>query len=213
MECYVEFDEEFSKEMIAKFTDVFEFFKNNAVDENSLIRRLHLGYTAMRPEAFDFVASEFPWLEEMRIKYNLSKRLNFLETIGMPGSGKQTFEPHIDGKPGDPHVMFNIPLINCTNATVTRWLMPRQDFNPVLLSNNGTKTERITGATPHLPKDIEFDIIAETSFTDRAVLFRSDIYHAVENNDMSGKPRIMMHWWFPAGVTMEQAKKNFNEFL
>ena len=206
-ECFFELNDELSKDLIPKFRDVFYFFKKNAVDKDSLIRKLHLGYTAMRPEAFDFVAAEFPWLEEFRLKYGLTKKLNFLETNG---TEKPEFLPHIDGKLGELEVMFNAPILNCTPETVTYWVEPKVLIEPILLCENGSKTSTAYGATPHLPPDTEYSIITSHSFTDKCALFRSNVYHGVKNNSQSDDYRIMMHWWFPADVSWNNAMEKFS---
>ena len=206
-ECFFELSEDFSQEWLPKFTAVFEFYKRHAVDKDSLLRKLHLGYTAMRSEAFDFVAAEFPWLEDFRVRHNLDKKLNFLETHGID---KPEFKIHIDGRPGDPEVMFNVPILNCTAETVTYWVQPVDDFNPVLSCENGTNNNSKHGATPHLPANVRYDIIAQHSFTNKAALFRSDIYHGVINNSNRDEYRIMMHWWFPKGTSWSMAKTYFD---
>lgn len=210
IECFVEMDEAFSKEMIYKLTDVFHFFKANAVDNESLIRKLHLGYTAMREEAFDFVAEEFPWLEEFRDEFGLSKRLNFLETHGID---KPEFKIHIDGKPGAPYVMFNTPILNCNTDTTTFWVQPKTDFDPVMACENGDSADTKRGATPHLPEDIEYDLIDKTSFTNKCALFRSDIYHGVINSSNKDEYRIMCHWWFPNNFEWREAKLMFGDYV
>ena len=206
IECFKEMNETFSRIIIEKLTDVFLFYKENAIDKNSLIRKLHLGYTAMRPEAFDFVAEEFPWLEEFRKEYNLTKKLNFLETHGID---KPEFKAHIDGSPGKPHVMFNTPILNCTDETVTYWVKPNGDFNPILQCENSTNSDTKHGATPHLPEDTPVDLIQKYSFTNRCVLFRSDIYHGVLNMSNKDEYRIMSHWWFPDFYSWESAINSF----
>jgi len=207
-DCIVEFSQEFSNEFIPKFREVFYFFKEHAVDENSLIRKLHLGYTAMRPEAFDFVASEFSWLEEFRLKFGLDKKLNFLETHGLE---KPEFKLHIDGNPGDPSMMFNCPILNCTNETTTYWIEPLEEYETKLLCENGTKTEKKYGATPHIPDDIKYRIIHNHSIVDRCVLFRSDIFHGVKNTTNRDEYRIMMHWWFPKSI--QWSKGNISKIV
>lgn len=209
-ECFKELNEQFSNKLISEFKKVYLFYKEHAVDSDSLIRKLHLGYTAMRPEAFDFVAQQFPWLEEFRVKYNLEKKLNFLETHGLE---KKTFEPHIDGKVGNPSVMFNCPILHCTTETVTYWVNPVEDVTPVLLCENGNSHETRKGATPHLPKNAIYNKICEHSFTNKAALFRSDIYHGVVNNTNRNEYRIMMHWWFPKGVSWDDAVDSFKEHI
>lgn len=196
-DCLVEFSKQFSEKYIFKFREVYYFFKKHAIDENSLIRKLHLGYTAMRPEAFDFVAKEFPWIEEFRVNFGLEKKLNFLESNGIE---KPEFKLHIDGKVGDPSVMFNCPILNCTNETVTYWIEPLEDYDTILLCENGTKTEKKYGATPHLSENTKYRIIHSQSIIDRCVLFRSDIFHGVKNNSNRNEDRIMMHWWFPKSI-------------
>lgn len=196
-DCLAEFSKEFSEIYIPKFREVFYFFKENAVDENSLIRKLHLGYTAMRPEAFDFVANVFPWLEDFRVKFGLEKKLNFLETNGLE---KPEFKLHIDGQIGDPSVMFNCPVLNCTNETVTYWIEPQEEYDTILLCENGTKTEKKYGATPHISENTKYRIVHTYSITDRCVLFRSDVFHGVKNKSNRNEDRIMMHWWFPKTV-------------
>lgn len=209
MKCYRELSKEFSDEYIPKFKEVYYFFKQNAVDENSLIRKLHLGYTAMREEAFDFASYEFPWLEEFRVKYNLSKRLNFLETHGLD---KPVFEPHIDGKEFN-EVMFNVPVLNCTNETVTTWVEALEDFDPVLLCENKMETRSIKGATPHIPDGVKYREVCSHRIVDRALLFRSNIFHKVSNNSARDEYRIMMHWWFPDYTTFEQAETYYASVL
>ena len=204
---YIELDKEFSDFYIPKFKEVFYFFKKNAIDKESLIRKLHLGYTAMRPEAFDFVTSHFPWLEEFRLKYNLEKKLNFLETHGIE---KSEFKLHIDGEKGNPEVMLNVPILNCTTETLTYWVQPKIEFNPELKCENGTNSDTKSGATPHLPENIEYDVISQHSFTNRISLFRSDIYHGVINKTNRDEYRIMMHWWFPKGFTWNQSLDIFD---
>lgn len=206
---YKELNKEFSNEYIPKFKEVYHFFKLNAVDENSLIRKLHLGYTAMRDEAFDFVSNEFPWLEEFRLKYNLSKRLNFLETHGLE---KPTFEPHIDGKEFN-EVMFNVPILNCTDETTTTWVEPIEKFEPVLLCENKTESSTIKGATPHIPDGVKYIDICSTQITNRAVLFRSNKFHKVINTTGRDEYRIMMHWWFPDYTTFDEAEKYYASVL
>jgi len=206
---YRQLSEEFSKLYIPKFTEVYHFFKKNAVDENSLIRKLHLGYTAMREEAFDYVAEEYSFLEEFRVEYNLSKRLNFLETHGL---NKPTFEPHIDGKEYN-EVMFNVPILNCTKETTTIWVEPEEDFDPILLCQNKSETDTKKGATPHLPDEIKYKVVCEYNFTNRAVLFRSNKYHKVINNTGRDEYRIMMHWWFPDHTTFDQAEGYYASVL
>lgn len=200
---YLELNKEFSEEYIPKFREVYYFFKENAIDENSLIRKLHLGYTAMNEEAFDFAVTKFPWLEDFRVKYNLSKRLNFLETHGLE---KPTFEPHIDGKLYN-EVMLNVPTLNCTNETTTIWVEPNEDFEPVLLCENKTESSTKRGATPHIPDGIEYAEVCSTKIIDRAVLFRSNKYHKVINTTQRDEYRIMMHWWFPDYTTFDEAEK------
>jgi len=204
--CFLELNETFSQEYITKFKEVFYFFKKNAIDKDSLIRKLHLGYTAMRPEAFDFVSAEFPWLEEFRLKHNLTKKLNFLETHGLD---KTEFKIHIDGKLGDPEVMFNVPILNCTTETKTFWVRPLEEFTSELKCENGTNSDTKRGSTPHLPEDIKYEIISEHSFTNKCSLFRSDIFHGVINNSLRDEYRIMMHWWFPKEVTWNDSLDKF----
>lgn len=201
MNYYKELSEEFSNYYIPKFREIYYFFKENAVDENSLIRKLHLGYTAMREEAFDFVSKEYPWLEQFRIEYGLSKRLNFLETHGKE---KKTFELHIDGKEYN-EVMFNAPILNCTNETKTYWVEPKESFDPILLCENKGNKDTKKGATPHLPENILYEVVSEYSFTNRCALFRSNKYHGVINNTNRDEYRIMMHWWFPDYTTWDTA--------
>ena len=209
MNYYRELNQEFSDIYIPKFREVFYFFKKNAVDQNSLIRKLHLGYTAMREEAFDFVAQEFPWLEEFRVKYQLSKRLNFLETHGLD---KKTFEPHIDGKEYN-EVMLNVPILNCTVETKTYWVKPKEKFDPILLCENKSVSDTKKGATPHLPDNIVYDIECEYTFTNRCALFRSNAYHGVINNTNRDEYRIMMHWWFKDYTKFEEAEKYYASLL
>lgn len=201
---------EFSNQYQNKFKDVFYFYKKHATDENSLIRKLHLGYTAMRPKAFDFVADKFPWLEEFRKKYQLTKKLNFLETNGIH---KNKFEPHIDGLLNDPRVMFNFPILNCTTETVTSWVEPLESVTPIYAAENYSTNKRIAGATPHLPKNTKYKVLKSHSFTDRASLFRSNVYHMVENNSNRDEYRIMMHWWFPPNIDWEQANDIFKNCI
>lgn len=206
---YQELSQDFSEEYIPKFQEVFAFFKTHAVDENSLLRKLHLGYTAMRPEAFDFVSEEFHWLEEFRNEYGLSKRLNFLETHGKE---KRTFELHIDGKEFN-EVMFNVPILHCTTETRTYWVEPLQEFDPVLLCENKSNMDTKRGATPHLPNNVHYDIVEQYSFTNRCALFRSNKYHGVANNTNRDEYRIMMHWWFPDYVSWQDAAIPFKDHL
>ena len=206
---YRELHKEFSEEYIPKFKEVYYFFKENAVDENSLIRKLHLGYTAMREEAFDHAAEQFPFLEDFRIKYNLSKRLNFLETHGLD---KPTFEPHIDGKPYN-EVMFNVPILNCTDETTTTWVEPDTDFDPVLLCENKSESSTQKGATPHIPDGVTYREAVTTSITDRAVLFRSNKFHKVINTTGRDEYRIMMHWWFKDYTTFDEAENYYASVL
>jgi hypothetical protein len=198
---YREFNKEFSELYIPRFREVYYFFKKHAVNENSLIRKLHLGYTAMREEAFDFVSLEFPWLEDFRIKYNLSKRLNFLETHGIK---KPTFEPHIDGKEYN-EVMFNVPILNCSKETTTTWVEPIEDFDTVLLCENKSENNTKKGATPHLPDNVKYIEVCNYNITDRAILFRSNKFHKVTNNTKRDEYRIVMHWWYPDYFTWDQA--------
>ena len=163
----------------------------------------------MRKEAFDFVSFEFPWLEDFRKKYNLSKRLNFLETHGL---NKPTFSPHIDGKEYN-EVMFNVPILNCTTETKTYWVKPKREFNPILLCEDRKTSETKKGATPHLPEDIEFDVVCEFSFTNKCTLFRSNIYHGVINKTNKDQYRIMMHWWFPDYMKFEEAERYYDSVL
>ena len=209
MTYYREINQEFSDQYIPKFREVYYFFKENAVDEDSLIRKLHLGYTAMREEAFDRAAEEFPFLEEFRVEYNLSKRLNFLETHGLD---KPTFEPHIDGKEYN-EVMFNVPILNCTDETTTTWVEPVEDFDPILLCENKSESSRRKGATPHIPDGVEYIEAATTTITDRAVLFRSNKFHRVDNRTGRDEYRIMMHWWFPDYTTFEDAEEYYASVL
>jgi len=206
---YQELSKEFSEEYIPRFQEVYYFFKKHAVDESSLIRKLHLGYTSMRPAAFDFVASEFPWLEEFRLKHNLSKRLNFLETHGIE---KPIFEPHIDGKEFN-EVMFNVPILNCTNETTTTWVEPIGDFEAILLCENKSETSTKKGATPHLPPDTEYKEVCSLQITDRALLFRSNKFHKVINNTNRDEYRIMMHWWFNDHTTFDEAEEYYDSVL
>ena len=196
-DCIKEFGEEFSNTYIPQFREVFYFFKRNAVDNNSLIRKLHLGYTAMRPEAFDFVSNEFPWIEEFRLKFGLEKKINFLETHGL---SKPEFKLHIDGTPGAPSMMFNCPILNCTEETTTYWVEPMEDYETILLCENGTNGEKKHGATPHIPEGIKYRTIHSDTITNRCVLFRSDIFHGVKNISNRDEYRIMMHWWFPKSI-------------
>lgn len=200
---YREFNKDFSEEYIPKFREVYYFFKENAVDENSLIRKLHLGYTAMREEAFDFASLKFPWLEDFRVKYNLSKRLNFLETHGLE---KPIFEPHIDGQEFN-EVMFNVPILNCTNETTTTWVEPIEEFVPVLLCENKTESSTKKGATPHLPDGVKYVEACSINITDRIVLFRSNKFHKVINSTNRDEYRIMMHWWFNDHFTFNMAEE------
>lgn len=202
VECFRELTDEFSNSYRHKFIEVYDFFKHHAINKDSLIRKLHLGYTAMRPSAFDFVADEFPWLEEFRIQHGLDKKLNFLETHGLE---KPEFKIHIDGTPGNPSVMFNMPIINCTHETTTYWVEPITPFVPVMSCENGTNNNTANGATPHLPTDVMYNIISQHSFINNASLFRSDIYHGVLNKTNRDEYRIMMHWWFPPAVTWDIA--------
>lgn len=206
VECFKEINETFSEVVITKLTEVFYFYKDHAVDRDSLIRKLHLGYTAMRPEAFDFVAEEFPWIEEFRKEYNLAKKLNFLETDGFD---KAEFKAHIDGSPGKPHVMFNTPIINCDINTITYWVEPLEEFDPVLQCENRTNYDKKNGATPHLPENIKINLIHKHSFTNKCSLFRSDIYHGVLNMTNKKEHRIMSHWWFPDYFTWNEAIESF----
>lgn len=206
---YQELTKEFSDLYIPKFREVYYFFKNHAVDDSSLIKKLHLGYTSMREEAFDFVAYNFPWLEEFRLKFNLSKRLNFLETHGIE---KPTFEPHIDGQQFN-EVMFNVPILNCTAETTTIWVEPIGNFEPILLCENKTETSTKKGATPHLPEGIEYTEACSCTITEKAVLFRSNKFHKVINATGRDEYRIMMHWWFPDYTTFDQAEKYFVSVL
>lgn len=208
--CFVELSQNFSKLHIDAFTEVFYFFKKHAIDKDSLIRKLHLGYTAMRPEAFDFVVDNFPWIEEFRLRMGLSKRLNFLETHGLD---KPEFKIHIDGKPGQPHVMFNVPILNCTTETITYWVEPLDSFDPILACENSTSDDTSRGATPHMPESTKFEVLTSHSFTSRAALFRSDIYHGVKNTSNRNEYRIMMHWWFPDYVTWDSAVNMFKDHL
>lgn len=209
MNYYKELSEDFSQYYIPKFQEVFYFFKENAVNENSLIKKLHLGYTAMKPEAFDFVSSRFSWLENFRLKYGLSKRLNFLETHGL---NKKTFEPHIDGKEFN-EVMLNFPIFNCTVETITTWVEPIEDFEPILLCENKTNTSTKKGATPHIPDGVKYIETCSYNFTNRAVLFRSNKFHKVTNNTNRDEYRIVMHWWFPDYTKFEEAEKYYDSVL
>lgn len=206
---YKEMNSEFSQKYIPLFREIFYFFKSHAKNEDSLIRKLHLGYTAMREEAFDFVAAEYPWLEDFRKDYGLSKRLNFLETHGKE---KSKFELHIDGKEYN-EVMFNVPILNCTNETITYWVEPKETFDPVLLCENKSNSSTKKGATPHLPENIDYDIVAEYSFVDRCALFRSNKYHGVINKTNRDEYRIMMHWWFSDYTTFEEAEEKYASVL
>ena len=206
VECFKELTEEFSKNLINNLTEGFMFYKQYAVDKDSLIRKLHLGYTAMRPDAFDFVAEEFPWLEEFRKQYNLTKKLNFLETDGLD---KKEFKVHIDGEPEKPSVMLNSPILNCTKDTVTYWVEPQEKFDPILQCENGTNNQKSHGATPHLPDNVPVNLIQKHSFTNKCALFRSDIYHGVINNSNKKEQRIMSHWWFPDYYKWEHAVNSF----
>ena len=206
---FKELNTEFSDEYIPKFTEVYYFFKKHAIDENSLIRKLHLGYTAMRPMAFDFVVESFPWLEDFRLKYNLSKRLNFLETHGLE---KPKFEPHIHGQFYN-EVMLNAPILNCTKETITQWVEPKTNFDPILLCENKSSSNPKKGATPHIPDGIEYDIVCEHSFTNKIALFRSNKFHKVINNSGRNEYRIMMHWWFNDHFTFDMAEEVCDSLL
>lgn len=201
-DCFRELSLEKSQKYIHMFRSVFSFVSAHAGQDYSQIRRLHLGYTAMREPAFDFISAEFPWLEDFRRSMSLEKKINFLETNGVE---KKEFLPHVDGKNNAPIAMFNVPILNCTSETKTYWVEPIADFKPVLLCENGTKGDTKLGATPHLPSDVPFRVVAEHSFTDRCVLFRSNVFHGVKNNSMSSSPRIMMHWWFSDGIDWKKA--------
>jgi hypothetical protein len=209
-QCFHEFTDEFSNELIPRFRDVFEFVKLHSDSEASGIRRLHLGYTAMREHAFDFITREYPWLEDFRCKMGLEKKLNFLETNGLD---KSEFKPHIDGKPGNPAVMFNAPIQNCTDQTETYWVEPLEEMTPVLLCENGQSSERVRGATPHLPPQTPFRILQSHHFTNRCALFRSDIFHGAINRSKSADPRIMMHWWYPPQISWEIAVHQNHKYL
>lgn len=204
LECFHEFNDDFSRNWVPKFREVFHFVEEHAGHDYSMIRKLHLGYTAMREPAFDFIACEFPWLEDFRREFGLVKRLNFLETDGFE---KREFKPHIDGSNGNPTVMFNVPIQNCTLETKTYWVQPLVEVEPVLLCENGTNGERLKGATPHLPPDAAFKVICEHSFTTRCALFRSDIFHGVINDSRNKQSRIMMHWWYPPNTNWGKAKE------
>jgi hypothetical protein len=209
-DCVREFSSAFSQNLIPAFQTVFEFFKEHAIDQNSLIRKLHLGYTAMRPEAFDFVCFNFPWIRIFQNEMGLTNKINFLETHPKL---KPSFQPHIDGKNGNPHVMLNCPIQRCNQYSTTSWVLASEKFDPILQAENGDTQETSRGATPHIPSGIKYNIIANHCFTDKISLFRSDIYHMVHNKDDSDESRIMMHWWFPPEVTWENAVARFSDLL
>jgi hypothetical protein len=193
-DCIRPFNKQFSEEVIPQLTELFSFFRKHATSPTSILKKLHLGYTCMNDDAYDFVASCNPWVERFRQELGLSKRLNFLETNGIH---KPKFMPHIDGRDGNPQVMLNIPIQNCDENTTTTWWQPLEAFEPFLAAENYSTGDTKRGATPHLPEYVPRRKIAEYTFTDRAALFRSDVYHSVDNHTDNDTDRIMFHWWFP----------------
>lgn len=180
-EFYQELSDEFSSLWLPRFRSLY--------DKVHASQNAHHAYWkyVLHPDRIksDYL-KDFPWLTEVPT-WNIDENL----IIFFKNSGKDY--NHIMAHKDPDNVVWSItmPLYGCDNDTVTTWLDPIENENTYRAdaSKGYDNNVEMLGC--------DYNEIESYSFNNRAIIFKSDVWHKARTNHNRDETRVLAKLWVP----------------
>lgn len=178
---YQELSDEFSSLWLPRFRSLY--------DKVHASQNAHHAYWkyVLHPDRIksDYL-KDFPWITEVPT-WNIDENL----IIFFKNSGKDY--NHIMAHKDPDNVVWSItmPLYGCDNDTVTTWLDPIENENTYRAdaSKGYDNNVEMLGC--------DYKEIESYSFNNRAIIFKSDVWHKARTNHNRDETRVLAKLWVP----------------
>jgi hypothetical protein len=195
-EFYQELSDEFSNLWLPRFRSLY--------DKVHASQNAHHAYWkyVLHPDRIksDYL-KDFPWITEVPT-WNIDENL----IIFFKNSGKDY--NHIMAHKDPDNVVWSItmPLYGCDNDTVTTWLDPIENENTYRAdaSKGYDNNVEMLGC--------DYKEIESYSFNNRAIIFRSDVWHKARTNHNKDETRVLAKLWVP-NLQYEYMQEVLGEYL
>ncbi len=193
---YQELSDEFSSLWLPRFRSLY--------DKVHASQNAHHAYWkyVLHPDRIksDYL-KDFPWLTEVPT-WNIDENL----IIFFKNSGKDY--NHIMAHKDPDNVVWSItmPLYGCDNDTVTTWLDPIENENTYRADASKGYDDNVEML------GCDYKEIESYSFNNRAIIFRSDVWHKARTNHNRDETRVLAKLWVP-NLQYEYMQEVLGEYL
>lgn len=177
---YIELNEEFSNLWIPRFKSLY-----NMVHETQYCDHAWWKYVVKPNHIENRYLKHFPWLTQVP-SFDMNEHM----IIFFKSNGEKYNHniAHID--PNDIHWSITLPIIGCTDETVTNWVEPVQSQEIFRSTTDaGDKTVDM------LKGDVR--IIDNYCFNDKAIVFNSSVWHEAITSHRRDEDRVLAKLWTP----------------
>lgn len=178
---YQELSDEFSSLWLPRFRSLY--------DKVHASQNAHHAYWkyVLHPDRIksDYL-KDFPWLTEVPT-WNIDENL----IIFFKNSGKDY--NHIMAHKDPDNVVWSItmPLYGCDSDTVTTWLDPIENENTYRADGSKGYDDNVEML------GCDYNEIESYSFNDRAIIFKSDVWHKARTKHNRDETRVLAKLWVP----------------
>lgn len=192
---YQELSDEFSQLWIPRFRSLYD-----KVHETQNAHHAYWKYV-LHPDRIksDYV-KEFPWLTEVPT-WNIDN--NLIIFFKNSGVGHKHVRAHKD--PDNVVWSITMPIYGCDKDTVTSWLESAKE-----VTGRGDASKGYDDNVEMLRSD--YNIIESYSFTNRAIIFKSDVWHEAYTHHNKNDTRVLAKLWVP-NLSYEYMQEVLGEHL
>lgn len=177
MDYYYPLSKEWTQDWAEKFIPLYEYLVRNP----SKCKYINYKYVCFSEHSKSLV-KKFPFIKDIP-NFDYKDESMYFAFLTLNGKNKKSWTPHID--PDNTKWDITLPLLNCTNETITTWLDPLEETRDI----RGDETMQVyTG---------EYKVLAKTSITDHALVLRSDILHKVDIMHDRDETRVVVKFFIP----------------
>lgn len=192
-----ELSTEFSNLWIPRFRSLYD-----QVHETQNAHHAYWKYV-LHPERIksDYI-SKFPWLNEVPT-WNIDNDL-IIFFKNNSGQGYKHVKAHID--PDNIVWSITLPIYGCDSDTVTSWLEPKTNVKSYRADANKGYDDNVKML------GVEYNEIESFSFNEKAIIFKSDVWHKAYTNHDRNETRVLAKLWVP-NLSYEYMKETLGEHL
>ena len=179
-EHFIELNEKFSNLWIPRFKALYDVVHKTQYCDHAWWK-----YVVKPHHIKNKYLQDFPWLAEVP-SFNVNEHLIIFFKAN--GAKYNHNIAHID--PNDIKWSITMPILGCTEETVTNWVKPKTEKKIFKGSTSaGDKTVDM------LKGDVE--VIDSYCFTDKIIVFNSSVWHEAITSHRRDEDRVLAKLWTP----------------